>query len=185
MTDKDRIDRMIHDHELDKKYVTAADVLMFLENQYNYLESRISENSDCYLLLDRVFLMLKHEFCNEASSMAIKGITYEPSEIYKLIRENRETIVSNICMCYAKDSLRSKKRTADLVIATLNEVIRYLRMNYEIRLRGFAISQVNHYDVDALYPAGTDNGAVKVTTKDVTIDTPTATITITQKETNK
>lgn len=46
---------------------------------------------------------------------------------------------------------------------------------------------MHRYDVNALYPSGTDNGAVKVKSKDVTVDTPavTITITITQKETNK
>lgn len=39
------------------------------------------------------------------------------------------------------------------------------------------------YYVNSLYPMG--NSAVNVTSKDVIIDTPAATITITQKETNK
>ena len=193
MTDKNyesksRLDRMIHCNELDKKFFTAADVLMFIEKERNLVRTTTA-CEDERDIVDTALALLQTDLCHEASKPSFKyppykDITYTVSEISELINEKRETIVDEICSCYGRSSKSSKKCATDSANATLNKVIRYLIMVYEARLRDFAISQVNHYDVDSLYPSDTDNDAVKVTSKDVTIDTPTATITIRQKETD-
>lgn len=197
MTDKDRIDRMIRDNELDKKFVTLAEMLTFIENQRKDLFSRISENPYCYIV-DSAFVMLEQELRDEASKPPFKyppykDVTYTLNDVLKIISENRETILDDICAYYAKDSARSKNRAIDIVNATLRKVECYLNMDYNERVMDIAqtckvvtlASKESYYDPDSLYPTDTGNCTVKATSKDTTIDTPTVTITITQKETNK
>ena len=190
MTDKNyesksRLDRMIHCNELDKKFFTAADVLMFIEKERNLVRitTACEDERD---IVDTALALLQTDLCNEASKPPFKyppykDITYTVSEISELINEKCETIVNDISSHYITKSLR--KCATDSAIATLNKVTDYLSMDCKAKLSDFAASKASYYDVGGLYPS--DNGAVKVTPKDVTIDTPTATITITQKETNK
>lgn len=194
---KSRLDRMIHDNKLYKKFFTAADVLTFIEIERNKVRASIGTNHERNII-DGAFAILQSELCDEAPILPFKypqykDVTYSLDEINDLIREKRETIVNDICLRFAKSSKRSKNRTIDIVIQTLSLLQRYVTIDYDARLINFAqsfkvgtlTSKESYYDPNSLYPSDTDNDAVKVASKDVTIDAPTVTITITQKETNK